>query len=82
MSLFSNMIHRYNSRISNQGRKAYIIRLIITTILETLALSVLPCYIDDKWEKVWIKIVVMFVLFSFINIRRYKKFLQTLSNLK
>lgn len=67
-------MNSYNEFIKSKGKKFYVFLLIVTTILQSLALSVLPCYIDNSWDNVYFLFFISLVIFSIINAIRYTQF--------
>lgn len=61
------LTEEYNRKIIYRGKKRYIVRLLITTILQTLAISVLPSIIDSRYENLRKKFIVIFLFFLVWN---------------
>lgn len=74
MSKLNEFIESYNSRIKLQGKKKYVLRLLITTVLQSICLSVIPSAIDGIWDNLYIRFAIMLVIFGLVNIKRYKDF--------
>lgn len=66
-----NLIRKYNSWVFSLSKVKYIILLLITCILETLALSVLPSIIDNNYSNMSIKFIVIFIVILIINFPTY-----------
>lgn len=74
MSSIYDYAKSYNQKIKAKGKKHYAKLLILTTILETLALSLIPDIVDGSMDNFWVEFIIMLVLFSAINAYRYTKF--------
>lgn len=73
-----NLLKKYNSWVFSLSKLKYIILLLITCILETLALAVLPSIIDNNYSNITIKYIVIFIVILIINflthLYSYKKY--------
>jgi hypothetical protein len=53
------------------GNKKYIFRVLLTTILQTLAIALIPSLIDNNYDTFSIKALVIFIVLLIINIPLY-----------
>lgn len=68
MSNYKKIIHSYNCKIKEKGKKKYFLRLFITTILQTLAFAMIPSIIDGRYNNLCIKILIIFIFLFIFNI--------------
>lgn len=68
------LLYRYNKYIKRKGKKFYALLLLITTILQSTALSIIPSIFDKKWDNTICLFFIMFIIFSLVNSYRYTKF--------
>lgn len=71
MSSLKESFSKYNLEIKQKGFKKYIFRVLLTTILQTLAIALIPSLIDNNYDTFTIKALVIFIVLLIINIPLY-----------
>ncbi|GAA0123857.1 MULTISPECIES: hypothetical protein [Clostridium] len=78
MSKIKDKIENYNSKIYSLSKPKYILLLIFTSLLQTLALTALVAAIDNRFENILKKFIIILIVFLIINLgfrlKSYKKY--------
>ncbi|MCX7695374.1 MAG: hypothetical protein N2Z71_06695, partial [Caloramator sp.] len=61
MNKVYSFIERYNSSIKKRGKRKYAVRLFITSLFQTLAILFIPSMIDNKYDFLKEKFIVIFI---------------------
>ncbi|MGG7056779.1 hypothetical protein ACQPUZ_00625 [Clostridium tertium] len=75
--MLKEYIEKYNSWVYSLAKPVYVFLILITCILETLALSLIPSIIDRNYSNIGIKFITILIAVSLINfpicLIQYKK---------
>lgn len=65
--MLKESIKKYNTWVYSLKKSKYVFIILITSILETLALSLIPSMIDGNYSNILVKLIVIFVVVALIN---------------
>ena len=67
MDKLRGMISVYNSKIKREGKSKYAIRLLTTAILQTIGISLISSFIDNRYDKLPLKLLIVFIFLLIYN---------------
>lgn len=65
--MLKESIKRYNNWVYSRKKSTYIFIILITTILQTIALAIIPAVIDNNYSNLQLKLIVIFIFMACLN---------------